>query len=122
MDTTNEKPDGQRRKVRVACSVPNGIQLRLNQPGPGGAGEPMVGQGAPVVLTGPSSANTGAGAQTRTDLGPAITEVDEEFWRAWADQHKNDPLLTGGSVHCLDDAPSAEQAKNDQEARENNEA
>lgn len=81
METNEEKP---RRTVKVACSIPNGVQLRLNEPNPDGSGE-MRPKGHPVALSGPSTASAGAGAPVRTDLGPAITEVDEEFWKAWAE-------------------------------------
>jgi hypothetical protein len=96
--TDQEKTE--RRMVRVACLVPNGIMIRLQKDGRGDAGVPVLVQDGPGVrLNGPSTRNTGAGTTAPEGMEPGYTEVDAEWFKAWLDQHKMDPLVTGEHVY-----------------------
>ena len=91
--------------VKVGCRVPNGVMIRLSKPGfddgTGSGVREMVHDGPGVRLNGPSSIDTGAGNTDRRDLPPGETEVDAEWWRKWAEQHRLNPLLTSGNVFLL---------------------
>lgn len=88
--------------VKVACTVPNGITLRLYKSGyddgTGDGVKPMVYDGDQVRLAGPSSLHTGAHATARGDIEPTLTEVDGEWWAKWIKQNENNPAVTGGHI------------------------
>lgn len=99
-----------RRIVRVACTVPNGVMIRMTKAGPDdgtGDGQKMMGHEGPGVrLNGPSSLQTGAGATERRDLAPGITEVDAEWMARWLDQNGLNPLVAQGAVRVLEENPT----------------
>lgn len=98
--------------VKIACHVPNGIYIRRSKPGfddgTGDGVKSVVHDGPAIRLNGPSALHTGAGNTVREDLPPGITEVNGEWWDAWLDQHKADPLVTMKQVYLL---PSEEGTK-----------
>ena len=102
--------------IQVACKVPNGIRLALFEKGAddgtGSGYRPMVRSGPLVTLNGPSALNAGAGC-TEPDT-PGLTNVDEDFMRAWLSANQNDALVTGGFISIVDDHrtedPVSEQA------------
>lgn len=98
-------PQEDRRNVRIACSVPNGIMIRLSRQGyDDGTGDgvrPMIGDGPPIRLAGPAALHTGVNATSGEGLEPGVTPVDAEWWAKWVDQHKLDPLIVGGYVYEL---------------------
>lgn len=97
-----------RKVVRVACSVPNGIALRLSQEFTefGIKGMRLVGD--PVILRGPTS--------PRSDFSPGeeITDVDAEFWAKWLAQNARNPLVVNKSLRDFDEKPKDETAKPEQ--------
>lgn len=91
-----------RPKVRVACTVPNGLALQLLEPFDDGSGLPAMRRVGPrVVIKGSVS--------PRSDLanGPEITEIDAEFWEKWLAQNKDTALVTEKAVR-LHEEPKAE--------------
>lgn len=92
-------------KVRVACTITNGIMLQVWKPGfdDGTGKNPMIHDGAAVRLNGPSARDTGAGATHRTDVEPAITEVDADWWAAWKKQNTLNPYFDSGAIKELED-------------------
>ena len=107
MPETPEKP-----KVKVACSVPNGLAIRLFKVGyDDGTGDnvkPMIGDGAGVRLNGPSALHTGAGNTSPTDLEPGITEVDAEWWGKWLAQNQQNPFVAERFVYEFKEEAKAE--------------
>ena len=87
--------------VKVACRVPNGISIRRFKHGydDGTGYKPMIPDGLPVFLPGPSSLHTGVG-NTSADADPVVSEVDAEWWAAWLEENKLNPLVTSEQV-CL---------------------
>ena len=89
--------------VKIACHVPNGIIIRLAKIGPDdgtGDGEKMMGHDGPGVrLNGPSALHTGAGNTSRGDLPPGLTDVEEGWWAAWLAQNPKNPLVTMKQVY-----------------------
>jgi hypothetical protein len=100
-----------RESVWVGCRIVNGIMIRLSKPGfDDGTGDgmrPMIHDGPGVRLKGPSSLHTGAGATERADLQPEFTEVDAEWFAAWLEQHKLDPLVAMEQVYLYKEETSA---------------
>lgn len=62
--------------VTVGCNLPNGLHLDL--------------QGKRVTLNGANS--------SRIVGGYGLTQVDKEFWEAWAKDYADSPLLLNGLV------------------------
>lgn len=89
--------DDEKRFVKIACHVPNGIMIRKSKAGPDdgtGDGVKMMGHDGPGVrLNGPSSLHTGAGNTVRQDLPPGLTAVEGEWWDAWLAQNQENPLI-----------------------------
>lgn len=108
---TEQATETKRPIVRVACTIPNGIMIRLQKPGPDdGTGVRMIAHDGPGIrLNGPPGHDTGAGATEPTGLEPGITELDAEWWAAWSKQHAMDPLLTGGHIRVIEDKPEGEE-------------
>lgn len=92
-------------KVKVACRHTNGLTIRLFRKGyddgTGSGYQPIVADGAPVKLNGPSPLHAGAGATARPDLEPGITEVDRGFMELWLNQNRLNPFVTRGMVYVL---------------------
>lgn len=105
----------QKRTVRVACTIPNGLLIRLQRLSKDdGHGRVMVWDGPGLRLNGPDVGTAGGvGNTSPAGLEPGITEVDAEWWTAWCAQHQKDPLLTDEHVRALPDEAA------DQEGEEN---
>ena len=84
--------------VRVACTIPNGIELRLYREGhdDGTGTKPRVPDGDPVFIPGPNSTPTGAHA-TGT-LQPVVTEINAHCMRGWLEQNEKNPFVVRGSI------------------------
>lgn len=91
--------------VKVACRVPNGLNIRLSKPGfdDGTGVKAMVHDGPGVRLNGPSVLQTGAGNTMREDLPPGETSVDADWMGRWLDQNSTNPLVTMEQVFLLDE-------------------
>lgn len=94
-----------RKTVTVACRVMNGLSVRLHKRGEddGTGARPMIADGAPVRLAGPSSIDAGVGSTERLDEVPITTEVDAEWWGKWHEQNKLNPFVSKGLVYALED-------------------
>lgn len=101
----------ERKKVRIACRVPNGVKLRLFKPGyddgTGSGIRATVIDGAPVTIAGSPSLATGVNSPVPPRDDTTITEVDAEFWQKWREQNKLDPLLAHGVIYDVDEAEDA---------------
>lgn len=93
--------------VRVECGIPNGMSLQLWKRGydDGTGFHPMIRDGSPVILNGPSSTDTGVGNTERPDLPFGVTEVDAEFWSAWLAQNEKNPAFGIGQIRAAKDQP-----------------
>lgn len=115
-------------KVKVACRQINGVTIALFKPGyddgTGSGYRPIVRDGSPVVLKGPSSLHTGAGNTGGAGLEAGITEVDADFMERWIAQNKDkNPLLNFGMIQVLgpaDEEPAAPPATELEERLHNN--
>jgi len=89
--------------VTIACRVPNGIMIRRSKKGAddgtGDGVQMMAHDGPGIRLNGPSALHTGAGATSRGDLPPGLTEVESEWWDAWLAQNQQNPLITMEQVY-----------------------
>ena len=88
---------------RIACSIVNGIKLRLFKEGfDDGTGKcQVVAYGDPVTLNGPSARAAGTSAPSAGE--PCITLVSDEFWDQWRGQNEGkNPLLDLGHIYDLD--------------------
>lgn len=94
-----------RKTVRIACTITNGIMLQLWKPGfdDGTGKNPMIHDGPGVRLNGPHARDTGAGATHRIDVPPAITEVDAEWWAKWKEQNKLNPYFDVGAIREVEE-------------------
>lgn len=90
------------RSIKVRCSVPNGIELRLFAEGhdDGTGHRPMRPTGDPVILRGPSSLDGGISG-TGTDA--VENEIPANFWQAWREQNWQNPLVTSGQIVPVED-------------------
>lgn len=108
-----EQPDDQReekrRTVKVACTLVNGIELRLfDKPGdtppgvvPGATVAGLVALPGSVILKGADARTAGVGSAAS---GAAlINEVDGEFWDKWLEQNQDNPLVTSGAIAVVGD-------------------
>lgn len=95
--------DDDRKKVRVACTVLNGLMIHKWKKGfDDGTGDgeaPMVRDGAGIRLNGPSALHAGTGNSGGVGLKPAFTEVDAEWFAAWLEQNKLNPFVAEGFVY-----------------------
>lgn len=82
--------------VKVACSVPNGVELRLGFPSYGEARDPNQ-TPRKVVLGGPNSARQ-SGANGMSPAGIGITDVDAAFFTEWLEANRLNPLVTSGAI------------------------
>lgn len=100
--------ESEKRKVRVACRVSNGIMLRLYKQAPAYMGETLLPDGAGVRLSGPSSLHTGAGSSDRRDLQPGITEIDADWWSSWLAQNPGDKnqMVGDGLIYAVEENPT----------------
>lgn len=105
----------ERRKIRVSCSIPNGIELRLFVRGvdDGTGAHPYVeDRSRPrVFLAGPSSLHAGVGNTMMTTQEPAVTEVDEEYFAEWLKQNEKNTLVTGGLIAQMGEERTAREEK-----------
>lgn len=88
-------PEEKRNTVKVGCTVPNGLELRLYKLGhPDESGSRrQVPEGPTVTLRG------------------AETPVDAEFWRAWLAQNERTTFVTEKQVYLIE--PEGEQERHD---------
>lgn len=83
--------------VRVTCSVPNGVELRLFEPREEPLGvTTMVQTGETARLLGP------------TADGPGHTDVDKAFYDKWLEQNPDSPLLARGLIRVEEEKPDAD--------------
>lgn len=93
--------------VTVGCKVLNGVMIRLSKrgydDGTGDGERPFVHDGPGIRLNGPSALGAGTGDASGQGLEPGLTDVNAEWMASWLDQHKLDPLVTGGHVFVVDE-------------------
>lgn len=92
--------------VKVACKVLNGITIvkwkRGFDDGTGDGEAPMIKDGHPIRLNGPSSRNAGAHNSDGRGLEPVVTEVPAEWgFDKWLDQNKLNPFVTEGLISLV---------------------
>lgn len=94
-DSTQSEHVPERPKVRVACSVPNGLAIRLFKVGydDGTGHNPMIWDGPGIRLNGPSALQAGTNNTTGELIEPGITEVDAEWWGLWLAQNAQNPFV-----------------------------
>lgn len=96
-----------KRTVKVMCSIPNGVELRVQGEGYDdgtGSGKTMQGPITDrIVLRGPNT--TDAGVNSATVVAPVENEVDAELWARWKGQFKKQPhpFLADGHIVADDD-------------------
>lgn len=92
--------------VTVACSVVNGISLRLTRPGEddGTGYRPPRLSGLDVRLMGPSARGAGTNNGFRAAPGRAVMneDIDVEFMKEWLEQNRLNPLVMGGSIFVVE--------------------
>lgn len=95
--------------VKVFCTVPNGVSLRLTREFDDGTGaKQRYPIGDAVIIGGPRSPASDFGAE------PIATEVDPEFWSKWLEQNPDSPLMAERALYVekkqerQDDAAKAE--------------
>lgn len=90
----------ERRMAKVACSVVNGIAIRLSEPGyDDGTGKPARASGSYVTIPGPSSLHTGV--NNTASYEPVISEVDADFIERWMEANQKNPMVTSGMLAVL---------------------
>lgn len=94
--------------VKVACSIVNGLKLRVSRPGYDegtGSGMKMPAFDAQqVTLKGPSPIDAGVGSPSSSKTGGVgITEVDAEFFARWLEQNERNPIVQQGCVRVIED-------------------
>ncbi len=107
----DEKPE----MVKVACKIPNGIELRLFKQGfDDGTGQrPLIhDQTKPrVFLAGPNTLGAGVG-NTMVETAPAVhSDVDAEYFAEWLKQNEKNPLVTKGFIVQVDKEREEREAK-----------
>lgn len=97
-----------RRIVKIACNIQNGVVLHLFTHTKGEMGEPRVlRDGATVRLAGPVGVMGGTN-QSPSEWPAVITEVDAEWWEKWKAQNigKN-ALLDHGAIREWQENPTS---------------
>lgn len=95
----------ERKTVRIACRIPNGVAIRLSKVGwdDGTGVKPTVHDGPGIRLNGPSPLHTGAGNTSPDDLEPGITDVDAEWWGKWLAQNRLNPAVQLKQIFLLEE-------------------
>lgn len=89
--------------VRVACRIPNGVELNLTTEVEDGTGaRQRYHKGEPVVLKGPHPKRHGIAPDSR-NTGEIANEVDVAFWREWIMQNAEASLVKNGFIRELKD-------------------
>lgn len=90
----------ERRMAKVACSVVNGIAIRLSEPGyDDGTGKPARAAGGYVTIPGPSSLHTGV--NNTVSYEPVVSEIDADFIERWMEANQKNPMVTSGMLVVL---------------------
>ena len=94
------------RTVTVACSVPNGVTLRLMERrfDDGTGYKPMVRVGDPVVLKGPSTAQGGVNNHVGEGAHVMNEGIDHEWIEKWLKQNEKSPLVIRKDIFIAEDA------------------
>lgn len=98
--------------TKVACTVLNGITIckwkRGFDDGTGDGEAPMVKDGSPIRLAGPSSLHAGTGNSGGAGLAQVVTEIPDEWdFDRWLDQNKQNPFVAEGLIAIVkDDVPN----------------
>lgn len=87
--------------VSVACKLPHGLIMELGQPGSENYRS--------VKLRGPNTLDA-RGKLPVTVGGYAFTQVPEDFWKAWSQQHKRAAFLLNRAVYSESDTDRAQAA------------
>lgn len=106
----------ERRLVKVACTIPNGLTIHL--PGVShddGTGRQVAAMGQEITLRGPGALALGVN-QTTSDQ-PIFTEVDGEAMDAWLAHNALNPVVTSGSVYVIGEVEHPEEAEFDPAAQ-----
>ena len=95
-------------KVKVACHLVNGMMIRLFREGyDDGTGDnvrPMIVDGPGVRLNAPEGKLAGTGDPSGgKHLPPGITEVEENWMRAWLKQNAQNPFVAEGLIYIIDE-------------------
>jgi hypothetical protein len=110
----NEMAQAERKKVKIACRIPNGIMIALWKPGfddgTGDGVKPTIRDGAAIRLRGPSGIHTGVNATEGHGLLPGLTEVDEEWWGKWWAANPKNPFVVDKMIYLHD--PEQEKTEN----------
>jgi hypothetical protein len=81
--------------VVVGCKLPHGLIIDLYEPGTNEHGQKiMLAKHQPVTLKGANSSNIVGGF--------GLTEVDAEYWDAWAKQNAKFPAVVNGLIFAQD--------------------
>lgn len=92
----------ERKKVGVACSIVNGVELRLHEriydddTASATGRKVAIPVGESVVLRGPSALAAGTGHPG--DGAAVVTQVDAEWFARWEEQNKGSTLLESGAI------------------------
>jgi hypothetical protein len=115
--------------VLVACRVPMGLRLQLNEwhevQEPGPAGPRTVRQsrrcGDPIVVHGPSKSYFDADHRRKIDFdlegGFALTPVPRAFWDLWFEQYRTSDLIRNKLIFAADASSTKAQARELEKSR-----
>lgn len=85
--------------IKVGCRLPQGIRLRVFEPGKDAFGENVLNEIGEVALAG-SGRHVAApgGLDGKDDDGVAFTDADADLWAKWLKQNEKSDLITSGAV------------------------
>jgi hypothetical protein len=114
--------------VTVACKIPNGLLLQLEErvkslePSPSGGREVEVGRkvGEPVKINGCAIPMTGQPPAHQITGGYGLTVVKKDFWDAWFKQNKDLDMVREGLLFAHEKRETVEAKARDQKTVRSN--
>ncbi len=94
----------------VGCRLPNGIRLRVFEPGKDAFGEPMMKELGEIALAG-NGQHTGRPGLSDAEDGAVFTDVDADLWAKWVKANEGNDLLTSGAVFEKGKEPKSEETE-----------
>lgn len=102
--------------VKVGCRLPQGIVLRVSEPGKNALGEPALQEVGTIEVAGSRRHVAAPGLVEGADAEVTFTDVPADLWAKWYEANKDGDLVTSGIVFKKGQDPLAKAEKTDDKA------
>jgi hypothetical protein len=103
--------------VKVGCRLPQGVRLRVFEPGKNAFGEPQMNEIGGIDLAGSGQHVTAPGGLHAGDDDVFFNEVPSDLWGKWLKTNEGSDLVTSGAVFAKGHDPVEKDAEADEPKR-----